>query len=167
MRSFYGLRDAGVKDLGFAVTIQDDNADDLLNLYRMVDDLDAEFAQAVPHNSYYFHTDDNEIKDVDKVQAAIRGLMEEFLRSRRPKQWFRAYLNRGLVDFVAGAPRRSRVHRRQRHLLPRPVGRGVPVQRPRHEHGQPARDRTSTSSGAAPRPRRCAPRCAPASAAAG
>jgi len=106
MRSFHGLRDAGVKDLGFAVTIQDDNADDLLNLYRMVDDLDAEFAQAVPHNSYYFHTDDNEIKDVEKVQAAIRGLMEEFLRSRRPKQWFRAYLNKGLVEFVAGAPRR-------------------------------------------------------------
>ena len=106
MRSFYGLRDAGVKDLGFAVTIQDDNAADLINLYRMVDDLDAEFAQAVPHNSYYFHTDDNEIKDVAKVQAAIRDLMTEFLRSRKPKQWFRAYLNRGLVDFVAGAPRR-------------------------------------------------------------
>ena len=85
MRSFYGLRDAGVKDLGFAVTIQDDNAHDLLNLYRMVDDLDAEFAQAVPHNSYYFHTDENEIKDVAAVQDAIRGLMTAFLRSRKPE----------------------------------------------------------------------------------
>ena len=106
MRSFYGLRDVGVEDLGFAVTIQDDNAHDLLNLYRMVDELDAEFAQAVPHNSYYFHTDENEIKDVAAVQEAIRGLMTEFLRSRKPKQWFRAYLNRGLVDFVGGAPRK-------------------------------------------------------------
>lgn len=106
MRSFRGLRAVGVRDLGFAVTIQDDNADDLIDLYRMVDDLDAEFAQAVPHNSYYFHTEDNTIKDVPKVQAAIRDLMAEFLRSRKPKQWFRAYLNRGLVDFVAGAERR-------------------------------------------------------------
>ena len=106
LRSFHGLRDAGVEDLGFAVTIQDDNAHDLLRLYRMVDDLGAEFAQAVPHNSYYFHTDANEIRDTDAVQQAIRGLMTEFLRSRRPKQWFRAYLNRGLVDFVGGAPRK-------------------------------------------------------------
>jgi MoaA/NifB/PqqE/SkfB family radical SAM enzyme len=106
MHSFLALREVGVKDLGFAVTIQDDNADDLLALYQIVEDLGAEFAQAVPHNSYYFHTDDNEIRDVEKVQAAIRGLMEAFLRSKRPKEWFRAYLNRGLVDFVGGAPRR-------------------------------------------------------------
>ena len=106
LRSFYALRDAGVKDLGFAVTIQDDNAADLLALYELVDGLDAEFAQAVPHNSYYFHTDANEIRDVAAVQQAIRDLMTAFLRSRKPKQWFRAYLNRGLVDFVGGSPRK-------------------------------------------------------------
>jgi len=106
IRSFRGLRDAGVEDLGFAVTIQDDNAHDLLNLYEFVSAHDAEFAQAVPHNSYYFHTDDNEIRDVEAVQAALRDLIEAFLRSRRPKEWFRAYLNRGLVDYVGGAERR-------------------------------------------------------------
>ena len=154
MRSFYGLRDAGVKDLGFAVTIQDDNADDLLNLYRMVDDLEAEFAQAVPHNSYYFHTDDNEIRDVgqgagrdprphDRVPALAQAqAVVPRLSEPRP---------RGLRRRRSSAPR---VHRRQRHLLPRSLGRGVPLQRARHEHGQPARDPSSTSSGAAPRPRR-------------
>jgi Fe-coproporphyrin III synthase len=106
LRTFHELRAVGVKDLGFAVTIQDDNAADLLELYRMVDGLDAEFAQAVPHNSYYFHTDENQIRDPVAVQQAIRDLMTAFLRSRRPKQWFRAYLNRGLVDFVGGAPRK-------------------------------------------------------------
>ncbi len=60
----------------------------------------------MPHNSYYFHTDENEIRDVASVQSAIRGLIEAFLRSRRPKEWFRAYLNRGLVDYVGGAERR-------------------------------------------------------------
>lgn len=106
MRSYLRLREVGVKDLGFATTIQDDNADDLLDLYRLVDALGAEFAQAVPHNGYYFHTFDNEIKDVEKVQAAIKGLIEAFIASRRPKEWFRAYLNRGLVDYVAGQARR-------------------------------------------------------------
>lgn len=106
MRSYLRLREAQVEDLGFATTIQDDNADDLLDLYRLVDALGAEFAQAVPHNGYYFHTEDNEIRDVEKVRAAIVGLIEAFLSSRRPKEWFRAYLNRGLVDYVGGAPRR-------------------------------------------------------------
>jgi Fe-coproporphyrin III synthase len=106
LRSYLRLREVGVKDLGFAVTIQDGNKDDLLDLYRLVDSVGAEFAQAVPHNSYYFHKFDNEIADVDGVQSAITSLIEAFLKSKRPKEWFRAYLNRGLVDHVAGNTRR-------------------------------------------------------------
>lgn len=106
LRSYLRLRDLGVKDLGFAVTIQDSNKDDLLDLYHLVDHLGAEFAQAVPHNSYYFHKFDNRIDDVEGVTAAIDSLIEAFLKSKRPKQWFRAYLNRGLADHVAGRTRR-------------------------------------------------------------
>ena len=106
LRSYLRLREIGVKDLGFAVTIQDGNKDDLLDLYHLVEDLGAEFAQAVPHNSYYFHKFDNEVADVDGVQQAIDGLIEALLKSKRPKEWFRAYLNRGLSDHVAGNTRR-------------------------------------------------------------
>jgi MoaA/NifB/PqqE/SkfB family radical SAM enzyme len=106
LRSYLRLREIGVKDLGFAVTIQDSNKDDLLDLFHLADHLGAEFAQAVPHNSYYFHKFDNEITDVEGVQAAIVSLIEALLKSSRPKQWFRAYLNRGLIDHVAGRPRR-------------------------------------------------------------
>jgi Fe-coproporphyrin III synthase len=106
VRSFEALREVGVKDLGFAVVIQDANAHDLLRLYEFVSERKAEFAQAVPHNSYYFHTNDNAFGDVPAVQGAIRELIEAFLRSKRPKEWFRAYLNRGLVDYVGGAARR-------------------------------------------------------------
>jgi Fe-coproporphyrin III synthase len=106
LEAYRRLREVGVKDLGFAVVIQDDNAETLLQLYDLVSSLEAEFAQAVPHNSYYFHTEDNHFEDVEAVQDAIRGLMTAFLRSHKPKEWFRAYLNRGLVDFVGGASRR-------------------------------------------------------------
>jgi MoaA/NifB/PqqE/SkfB family radical SAM enzyme len=106
VRSFHALREVGVRDLGFAVVIQDDNAHDLLDLYDFVSGERAEFAQAVPHNSFYFHTDDNALRDPAAVQAAITGLIEAFLRSRRPKEWFRAYLNRGLLDYVTGQERR-------------------------------------------------------------
>ena len=106
MASFHGLREAGVTNLGFAMTIQDGNVHDVLDLYELVSGLDAEFALAVPHNGYYFHKDDNRIDDVDGVQAALHDLMDALLRSRRPKEWFRAYLARGLADYVGGAPRR-------------------------------------------------------------
>jgi MoaA/NifB/PqqE/SkfB family radical SAM enzyme len=106
LRSYLRLHRLGIKDLGFAVTIQDSNKDDLLDLFHLADDLGAEFAQAVPHNSYYFHKFDNRIDDVEGVQAAIMSLIEALLKSKRPKQWARAYLNRGLVDHVAGRPRR-------------------------------------------------------------
>jgi Fe-coproporphyrin III synthase len=105
MESFRRLRSAGVRDLGFGVVMQDDNAHVLVDLYRLVSDLRAEFAQAVPHNSYYFHTCENQIREVAKLEGAIRDLMTEFLKSRRPKEWFRAYLNKGLADYVAGRGR--------------------------------------------------------------
>jgi MoaA/NifB/PqqE/SkfB family radical SAM enzyme len=106
MRAFTQLREAGVKDLGFAMTIQDANVHDVLPFCRVVSDLGAELATAVPHNGYYFHTESNEIQDLEAVQEAIRGLIEAFLGSRRPKEWFRAYLNRGLVDYAGGGSRR-------------------------------------------------------------
>jgi MoaA/NifB/PqqE/SkfB family radical SAM enzyme len=70
--SYRALRDLGMKDIGFAVTVQDENAADLLDLYEFVRGEGAEFAQAVPHNGYYFHKEDNAIRDVEAVQAALR-----------------------------------------------------------------------------------------------
>lgn len=106
MASFHGLRAAGVRNLGFAMTIQDGNAHDVLRLYELASGLDAEFALAVPHNGYYFHKHDNRIDDVDGVQTALHDLIEALLRSRRPKEWFRAYLARGLAEYVGGEPRK-------------------------------------------------------------
>ena len=106
MASFHGLRAAGVRNLGFAMTIQDGNAHDVLRLYELASGLDAEFALAVPHNGYYFHKHDNRIDDVDGVQTALHDLIEALLRLRRPKEWFRAYLARGLAEYVGGEPRK-------------------------------------------------------------
>ena len=106
VESYRRLKSVGVKDLGFAVTVQDENAGGLLDLFALCQREDAEFAQAVPHNGYYFHKHDNEIVHVGAVQDALRELMRAFLRTNRPKLWFRAYLLRGLVDHVGGEPRR-------------------------------------------------------------
>ena len=67
-RGLSGAQGRRVKDLGFAVTIQDATPP-TSSICTSSLQQHAEFAQAVPHNSYYFHTDDNEIRDVQAVQG--------------------------------------------------------------------------------------------------
>lgn len=44
----------GLKDIGFGMTVQDLNADDLVPLYNISNELGMEFATASLHNSFYF-----------------------------------------------------------------------------------------------------------------
>lgn len=48
------LREMGMKDVGFGMTVQDKNAPDLVSLYDLSNELDMEFATASLHNSFYF-----------------------------------------------------------------------------------------------------------------
>ena len=48
------LREAGMKDVGFGMTVQDRNAPDLVPLYEISNDMGMEFATASLHNSFYF-----------------------------------------------------------------------------------------------------------------
>jgi MoaA/NifB/PqqE/SkfB family radical SAM enzyme len=95
----------GHQDVGFGMTIQDLNAHDLLNLYKIADALGMEFATATLHNSFYFRKTDNQIGDKEKVAKAIAELVGELLRSQSPKKWFRAYFNHGLINYIYGNKR--------------------------------------------------------------
>ena len=48
------LVEMGHPDVGFGMTVQDMNCQDLVPLYRLSDDLGMEFATATLHNSFYF-----------------------------------------------------------------------------------------------------------------
>lgn len=93
------------KDIGFGMTIQDLNSEDLLNLYKIADDLGMEFATATLHNSFYFRKTDNHIQNKEKVARAIEELVNDLLRSSSPKKWFRAYFNHGLINCIYGKKR--------------------------------------------------------------
>ena len=95
----------GHKDIGFGMTIQDLNAHDLLNLYEISDELGMEFATATLHNSFYFRKTDNYIQNQGKVARAIEELVNQLLKSRSPKKWFRAYYNHGLINYIYGNKR--------------------------------------------------------------
>ena len=99
------LVDMGVKDVGFGMTVQEMNADDLIALYNLSNHMGMEFATATLHNSFYFRKTDNTIHDKEKVARAFESLINKLLRSNSPKKWFRAYFNHGLINYIYGQPR--------------------------------------------------------------
>jgi len=105
LRTLLGLRALGVKDIGFGITLSDRNADDLLELYELADAMGLEFATAAMHNTFYFHKFDNVIEDKERVAGNLEELARRLLKTRRPKNWFRAWFNVGLANFVRGGER--------------------------------------------------------------
>ena len=97
---------AGGRDLGFAATCQDDNADQLLELYKLCGRFGGELATSALHNGFQFHKIDNEPTNRVRIARAVQPLIVELLKSRHPKNWFRAYLNLGLMRKILGQPRR-------------------------------------------------------------
>lgn len=94
------LREMGMKDVGFGMTVQDSNAPDLLPLYDLSDEMGMEFATASLHNSFYFVEAGNLIQDRPMVAQHFEDLVNKLLDSNSPKKWFRAYFNHGLINYI-------------------------------------------------------------------
>jgi len=62
LRTLLELHRAGVRDIGFGITVSDRNHQDMLELYELANAMHVEFATAAVHNSYYFHKYDNQIQ---------------------------------------------------------------------------------------------------------
>jgi len=105
LRTLLELHHMGMKDIGFGITVSDKNAKDLLALYKLAKAMNVEFATAAVHNSYYFHKMDNEIMDKDMVAGEFKKLIKEFLKSRKIKNWYRAYFNYGVINYIYGRKR--------------------------------------------------------------
>lgn len=99
------LREMGMKDVGFGMTVQDKNAPDLVPLYKLSDEMGMEFATASLHNSFYFVEAKNIIHDRPMVAQNFEDLINELLNSNSPKKWFRAYFNHGLINYIYGQKR--------------------------------------------------------------
>ena len=99
------LKEMGMQDVGFGMTVQDKNADDLVPLYKLSDELNMEFATASLHNSFYFVESKNVIKDRPMVAKNFEDLVNELLKSNSPKKWFRAYFNHGLINYIYSGKR--------------------------------------------------------------
>jgi Fe-coproporphyrin III synthase len=105
LRTLLELHEMGRKDIGFGITLSDKNAQDLMSLYQLAKALGLEFATAATHNSYYFHKFDNVFNHPESICLELDRLIADMLRSTRPKNWFRAYFNYGLQNFIRGGGR--------------------------------------------------------------
>jgi len=105
LRTLLSLKEMGVKDIGFGQTVSNKNSHDLLPLYELSKSLGMEFATASFHNSFYFHRDDNVVTNKDEVTANFSELIERLMKENKPKSWFRAFFNLGLINYIRQNPR--------------------------------------------------------------
>jgi len=105
INTIFALHDMGIKDIGFGITVSDRNAKDMIKLYRIANSMRLQFATATTHNSYYFHKHDNSFEKPDMIASEFEKIAFELLKTRRPKNWFRAYFNMGLANKVRGGKR--------------------------------------------------------------
>lgn len=105
MRTLLELRRMGIKDIGYGITVSNNNSADMLHLYELARNLGMQFATAAFHNSSYFHKDDNIITNLDEVIANFEELINRLMKENHPKLWFRAFFNMGLINYIRGNPR--------------------------------------------------------------
>jgi MoaA/NifB/PqqE/SkfB family radical SAM enzyme len=99
------LKEAGGTDLGFAMVIQDENVDQLADVYEFARRQGFELATSTLHNAWQFYKNDNYFYNRKAVARKVEDLIEAMLRSSKPKNWFRAYLNLGLIEKILGHDR--------------------------------------------------------------
>jgi Fe-coproporphyrin III synthase len=105
MAGMRALQEAGGEDLGFAFVIQDENVDQLVRVYEMARSMGVELSTSTLHNAWQFYKNDNYFYDRSAVARKVEGLITSQLKSGKPKNWFRAYLNLGLIEKILGHPR--------------------------------------------------------------
>src|SRR5579872_833577 len=105
MAGLRALQEAGGTDLGFAFVIQDENVDQLVKVYEMARSMGVELSTSTLHNAWQFYKNDNYFYDRVTVARKVEGLITAMLGSNKPKNWFRAYLNLGLIEKILGHPR--------------------------------------------------------------
>lgn len=94
------LKAEGFDDLRLGMTIMDVNAEQIQDVFQLSRVLGVEFTATVAHNSsIYFRRTDNQ--PLDAYHGRLQGLqsvIDSQVRSKRVKDWFRAYHLEGLID---------------------------------------------------------------------
>jgi MoaA/NifB/PqqE/SkfB family radical SAM enzyme len=96
------FKELGGKDLGFALTIQDDNFKEIVPIFELARKNNFELSTSTLHNGFQFHKSDNVPYDRLRIAKSIENLIIAMLKTYDVKLWFRAYMNLGLISKVLG-----------------------------------------------------------------
>jgi len=99
------LQEAGGTDLGFAMVIQDENVAQLSAMFEKTQEMGLELATSTLHNAWQFYKNDNYFYDRLKVAREVEQIINQMMGSWSVKNWFRAYLNMGLIEKILGHDR--------------------------------------------------------------
>ncbi len=100
------LKGLGMTNLRLAFTVVNDNVDDLPEVYRLTKEVGVEFSMAVAQNSsFYFMTDENNFGKLDELKERLGPIVNDMLRSSKPKNWLRAFFAHGIFRYAAGQGR--------------------------------------------------------------
>ncbi|MEN6520917.1 MAG: radical SAM protein [Armatimonadota bacterium] len=105
LRTIIMLKEAGAGDVGINITVTDKNYKDLMELYTLSKQLGVQFSAGIAHNGYAYRKFDNKIIQNDSICEAFRQLVAAQLKNKRPKDWFRAYINHGIINHINGGKR--------------------------------------------------------------
>ena len=107
MTTLRELKKAGVTDLGIGFTLVASNATHMMDVAELARQEGVQFTSTVAHSSPIFFGDQSEQEaDPDQAAEAFGALLNRQLASRHPKDWYRAYFTAGLIEMLAGHPRK-------------------------------------------------------------
>jgi len=123
-----GLKRMGISDLRIALTIQNENVNEVAKVFDMSRMLGVEFSTTMAHNSeVYFQKTDNEPNEVAISESEdIDYVSRSMLKSRHPKDWFRAFHVSGISDSSIRRCFRSRCEAGHRYVFIAPDGNVYP-----------------------------------------
>jgi len=93
------VKSLGISDVRLAMTITADNADQVLDVYRLSKEMGVEFASTFAHNSeVYFQSSDNKpLEGTERLRSDLESIQRMHLKSMSAKNWLRAYHMAGIA----------------------------------------------------------------------
>ncbi len=117
------LRSIGVTDLGLSATASAHNPGEVPRVQELARRLGIEFVVGVAHSSpTYFGDQVTSTPDREQAAHDLVMIRDRELKSRRPKEWVRAWFTDGLIDQLAGRKRRMPCYAIESHFYLDPHG---------------------------------------------
>jgi MoaA/NifB/PqqE/SkfB family radical SAM enzyme len=97
----------GIKDLGIGTTVVKMNESVFSHVKDIAESLGVDFTCTVAHSSPIYFGDVGDFSpDPEEIILQLRILQKKYLRSSKPKDWFRGYFTEGVIKYVEGRPKR-------------------------------------------------------------